>query len=174
MNPSPSGDGIACAGRIRARRRNLLIAFALALLLLVFAMEVFVSARQQDRQASLELQQASQAVVQAQQQQSLADQQTQLHDALKQLASHAQALGLAPEQWSERRVSLRQQSIGRAAADDILGSTGRGNGHLFAVQAFDLSVTRVDESLFSVPVEINQPLRMTMSGTAFFSTRGNQ
>jgi len=174
MISAPSGDSLACAGRLRARRRNVMVAFVLALLVLVLAISVFLSARLHDRQAGVALEQSQQSLQQARHRQTLADQQTRLHDTLTRLAGHAQAYGLAPEQWSERRVGLRQQSIGRAAADDILTSTGRGNGHLFAVQAFDLSVTRADESLFELPVQSDQPLRMTMGGTAYFSTRGEQ
>lgn len=170
----PTGDSLACAGRLRARRRNGMVAFVLALLALAVATSVLVSARLQNRQAAVALEQSQQSLQQAQHRQALADQQVRLHDTLAQLAGHAQAYGLAPEQWSERRVGLRQQSIGRAAADDILTSTGRGNGHLFAVQAFDLSVTRADESLFELPAQSDQPLRMTMGGTAYFSTRGDQ
>jgi hypothetical protein len=174
MIVAPSGDGLACASHLRTRRRTVLVAFGLALLVLALAISVFVSARLQDRQAGVVLEQSQQSLQQARHRQALAEQQTRLHDTLGQLAAHARTYGLAPEQWSERRVGLRQQSIGRAAADDILTTTGRGNGHLFAVQAFDLSVTRADEGLFELPALADQPLRMTMGGTAYFSTRGDQ
>ncbi|HET6633215.1 MAG TPA: hypothetical protein VFG73_10975 [Rhodanobacteraceae bacterium] len=172
MSTTASSERLTCAAGLRARRRNVLVGFVLALLVLGFAMWMFVRAHRASAEAGFELQQARQALVQAHHQQDLRKQQAALHQALGTLAAEAHARGLAPDQWSERRVSLRQQAIGRAAADDVLTSTGRGNGHLFAAESFDLSVTRADEGLFELPADANQPLRLTMSGTAFFSTRG--
>ena len=165
---------LACADRLRARRRNGLMLFVLALLLLIVGMGVFATMHQRDLVSGIELDQARQAMVRARHQEDIAKQKSALHDVLADLDKRAHALGLAPDQWSERKINLRQQSIPRDAANDILVSTGRGNGRLFAVDAFDLSVTRPEEGLFAVPAENNQPLRMTMSGTALFGTRGNQ
>ena len=174
MNSGESVIRLNCAGRLRSRRRTTLLLFVLALLLLVTAVAVFVARHQRNMRADMAMSQARQALMQARHRQDVVQQQTRLVDALRQLDQRARALGLAPQQWSERKISLRQQSVPREAADDILTSTGRGNGRLFAVDAFDLSVTRPDESLFDVPAEGNQPLRMTMSGTALFATRGVQ
>lgn len=172
MNSGAATIRLACADRLKSRRRNVLLVFVLALLLLIVAVSVFVVMHQRDLRAGLELDQARHALMDARHRQDVVKQQSNLHDALQHLDKRARSLGLAPQQWSERKISLHQQSVPRDAANDILVSTGRGNGRLFAVDAFDLSVTRPDESLFQAPVNNNQPLRMTMSGTALFGTRG--
>ena len=96
-----------------------------------------------------------------------------LTEMVSQLAQRAEVLGLGINQWSERKINLQQQTVPRDAANDILVGTARGNGRMFVTEAFDLSVTRPDEDLFVAPVEVNQPLRMTLRGTALFGTRGN-
>ncbi|MGB8633992.1 MAG: hypothetical protein WCD66_03055 [Rhodanobacteraceae bacterium] len=172
MSSSEANIRLACADRLQSRRRSVLLMFVLALLLLIVAVGVFVAMHQRDLRAGLELDRARQASIDARHQEDVARQQSRLRDVLQQLDKRARSLGLAPQQWSERKINLHQQSIPRVAANDILVSTGRGNGRLFASDAFDLSVTRSSESLFEVPADNNQPLRMTMSGTALFGTRG--
>lgn len=173
MSPTEAAIRLDCADRLQSRRRNTLLLFVLALLLLAAAVSAYVVMHQRDMRADLHLDQARQALISARHEEDVVKQQSKLHDALKQLDSHARSLGLAPQQWSERKINLHQQSVPRDAANDILVSTGRGNGRLFAADAFDLSVTRADESLFRTPAGSSQPLRMTMSGTALFGTRGN-
>lgn len=171
MSNVVASDDLAIAGQLRARRRLVLGGFALALLLLIVGMAVFVIAHRQARLADVTLRQATQSLAEARHQKDMANQQSKLHAAMQQLATRAEALGLGPDQWSERRVNLHQQPVDRAMADNILTSTGRGNGHLFAAKTFDLSVVNAKEGLFQLPPDNNQPLRMTMSGTALFSTR---
>ncbi len=173
MNSGEAAIRLTCADRLQSRRRNVLLLFVLALLLLIVAVSVFVTMHQRNLRAGLELDQARHALMDARHQEDMVRQQSTLHDVLKRLDTRARSLGLAPQQWSERKINLHQQSVPRDAANDILVSTGRGNGRLFAVDAFDLSVTRPDESLFQAPANNNQPLRMTMSGTALFGTRGS-
>lgn len=174
MSTGEAAIRLDCAARLQSRRRSVLALFALAVLLLVIAVAVFVMAHQREMRADLALQQARQTLMDARHREDVVQQQSHLHAALQQLDKQARALGLAPQQWSERKINLQQQSVPRDAANDILASTGRGNGRLFAVDAFDLSVTRSDEGLFQVPATSGQPLRMTMNGTALFGTRGGQ
>ncbi len=172
MSTGDANIRLTCADRLHSRRRSVLLVFVLALLLMIVAMAAFVAMHQRNLRAGLELERARQALMDARHQEDMARQESALHVALKHLDKRARSLGLAPQQWSERKVNLHQQSVPRVAANDILVSTGRGNGRLFASDAFDLSVTRSSESLFEVPADSNQPLRMTMSGTALFGTRG--
>lgn len=172
MNAAAATVRLTCAAGLQSRRRRVLLIFVLALLLLALATAMFVTTHQHTLQAELELTQARQMLMDARHHEDVVGQQVALHQALVDLDQHARRLGLAPQQWSERRVNLHQQAMPREAANDILLGTGRGNGRLFAVDAFDLSVTRPDESLFELPVGNSLPLRMTLSGTALFGTRG--
>jgi hypothetical protein len=164
---------LASSQTIRNQRRRALIIFTLALLLLIAAVTLSAIANQRNDQARVDLSEAKETAAQAGHQQVLAKKQRELQDASKKLAERAQALGLGVDQWSERKINLQQQTVPRDAANDILVGTGRGNGRMFLTESFDLSVTRPDEGLFVAPIDGNQPLRMTLRGTALFGTRGN-
>lgn len=167
-----TSNDLNCAAGFRARRWRTLVLFLAALVLLALAVGLFAHFDRSNRDAQQQLEQARQTLAQAQRQQSLVQQQVALHEALEQLAGRAQALALAPAQWSQRRINLQDQTLTRMAADRLLGSTGRGAGHVFATRAFDLSVVRPGEGLFQLPGSDNRSLRLSMQGTAFFSTRG--
>jgi len=130
-------------------------------------------AHKRKNEARSELAQAENTVINARQQQVLVNKQRLLQEASRQLAQRAETLGLGMNQWSERKINLQQQTVPRDVANDILVGTSRGNGRLFLTESFDLSVTRPDENLFVAPTEVNQPLRLTLRGTALFGTRGN-
>jgi hypothetical protein len=164
---------LASAQGIRDQRRRALIVFTVALLLLILAVALSAWAHRRNNEAASDLGQAEGTVAAARLQQIVANKQRSLQEASRQLAQRAEVLGLGVNQWSERKINLQQQTVPRDAANDILVGTGRGNGRLFLTESFDLSVTRPDENLFVAPVEVNQPLRLTLRGTALFGTRGN-
>ena len=164
---------LASAQGIRDQRRKVLVVFTVALLFLIAALALSAWAHKRSNEAKSEVSQANNVIASARQQKMVADKQHLLQEASRQLAQRAEVLGLGINQWSERKINLQQQTVPRDAANDILVGTARGNGRMFLTEAFDLSVTRPDEDLFVVPVEVNQPLRMTLRGTALFGTRGN-
>lgn len=164
---------LASAQGIRDQRSRTLVVFTVALLLLIAAVALSAWAHKRSNEALNELRQAEGSVANARQQQAMVNKQRLLQEASKQLALRAETLGLGVNQWSERKINLQQQTVPRDAANDILVGTGRGNGRLFMTESFDLSVTRPDENLFVAPTEVNQPLRLTLRGTALFGTRGN-
>jgi hypothetical protein len=164
---------LASAQGIRDQRRRALIVFTTALILLIVALALSAWAHIRNNEARSELSQAEGLVASARQRQAVANKQRLLQEASKALAQRAETLGLGMNQWSERKINLQQQTVPRDAANDILVGTGRGNGRLFLTESFDLSVTRPDENLFVAPTEVNQPLRLTLRGTALFGTKGN-
>jgi len=168
-----SNVSLASAQGIRDQRRKALVLFSVALLLLIIAVGLSAWAHNASNEARSELGQAQDTVATARLEQLKANKQRALQDASKQLAQRAETLGLGINQWSERKINLQQQTVPRDAANDILVGTARGNGRMFLTESFDLSVTRPDENLFVAPIEVNQPLRMTLRGTALFGTRGN-
>lgn len=164
---------LTSAQGIRDQRRRSLIVFTTALVLLIVAVALSAWANIRNNEARSELGQAEGMVASALQGQVVANKQRLLQEASKALAQRAETLGLGINQWSERKINLQQQTVPRDAANDILVGTGRGNGRLFLTESFDLSVTRPDENLFVAPTEVNQPLRLTLKGTALFGTKGN-
>ncbi len=164
---------LASVQGIRDQRRKVLIMFTMALLLLIIAVAVSAWAHKRNDEARSDLDQAEGVVASARQQQEVANKQRLLQEASTKLAQRAESMGLGVNQWSERKINLQQQTVSRDVANDILVGTSRGNGRLFVTESFDLSVTRPDENLFVAPIEVNQPLRLTLRGTALFGTRGN-
>lgn len=121
------------------------------------------AAQQAELQAQVQQQQAQQHLQQVQMQ-------AQAAQVGVQLLAEAARLGVQPAAWAERRTNLRQALLPREAAEALLLTSARHSGRVFGAEEFELSVTRPDEGLFTVPGEQAAPLRMTLRGLALLRT----
>lgn len=157
--------------RVDARRHGWLLGFAASLLLLVAAAVYFTSSRDGLVGARADLAAASQALGDAQRQHEAASRQVGLAAEARALVADARAIGLAPSDWGERRIHIRQQRMLRESVDELLRSTERDADRLFGAEDFDLSVTHLDEGLFNTPPDDGHPLQLTLRGAQMFRTR---
>lgn len=125
-------------------------------------------ARTAHRSAQEMLRTAQTAAQRAQSAQETARANQALVTSAERLRQDAGNTGVLPEQWGERLVSIRQQSVMRSEANQILLSTARHYGQVLKLDEFDLSVTQADEGLFDTPTSARQPVALTMRGMMHF------
>ncbi len=156
------------AAALAARRRRALAGCGLGLLLLLGGLAVFSDGQARDRAAQLELATAETELAQARGRLQLAERRVSLAETIQSLHARVRALGLTPAHWAERRLAIRDQSLPRDDANEVLLGTSQGRGRLFVADSFELSVTRFDEGLFHAPAAGAHPLRMSLRGTVLF------
>ncbi len=156
------------AAALAARRRRALAGCGLALVLLLGGLAVFANGQARDRAARVELAGAEGDLAQARGRLQLAERRVALAEATLSLHARVRALGLTPANWAERRLAIRDQSLPRDDANEVLLGTSQGRGRLFVADSFELSVTRFDEGLFHAPAAGAHPLRMSLRGTVLF------
>ncbi|PTD97625.1 hypothetical protein [Pseudothauera lacus] len=161
-SPLPSSAGLA------VRRRTRLAGCALAALVLGGGLLTFADGRNRAQHAERAHIEAEAALAQAQDRLQLAERQVMLAETGSALRIRMQSLGLTPAHWAERRMAIRDQSLPREDANEVLLGTSQGRGRLFVAEAFELSVTRFDEGLFHAPESGANPLRMSLRGTVLF------
>ncbi len=159
------------AGGLAGGRRLAVSGFAVAFIALVASAAWYVSAARAEQSSRDALARAEAEAAEAADRFALRGKQRALHDALGALARAAELRGMAPQQWSERRITLNEMRFDRTSANDLIVSTANGRGRVFDTEAFELSVMDVNESLFELPSGDGQPLRVSIRGNAMFSTR---
>ncbi|MCK9487841.1 MAG: hypothetical protein M0Q42_00285 [Xanthomonadales bacterium] len=149
-----------------------LLVVAASLLLLAAAALYLGSVRQQRLQAQEAVVEARGQRVQLQRQLDEAGRLAELATRARALLADASANGLVPAHWGERHLNLRQQRLSRQAVDELLRGTARGPDRLFGADSFDLSVTSLDEGLFTLPATDGQLLQLSLRGSQLFRTGG--
>ncbi len=75
---------------------------------------------------------------------------------------------LAPAQWSERSVDTGQIRVGPAEAARLLAQAQTFDGHVFALDDFDLMVSEAAASIFDEGAAAPQELVLALRGRAYF------
>jgi hypothetical protein len=158
--------------RWQPARRAVLTLFGASLFALVCAAIWFAMARGALVTAYDAVGTQRQAVAEAHARLTEAQMRVRLAAGTKSLVDSAQAMGLIPSAWGERRINVRQSPMDRNAVNHLLADTARVPGRIFGADAFELSVTRAEEGLFDVPVARDQPVMLTLHGALLFRTQG--
>ncbi|MGC9455909.1 MAG: hypothetical protein ACP5DC_00165 [Halothiobacillaceae bacterium] len=123
---------------------------------------------QQQKRAAEALRGAEQARAMAEQRVADAERQAQLAVLAQDLDERLEWTNYRDSQWGARQVSLRQVQLDRDELERVLNDVLLGESRHFAVESLDLAVTHVDAGLFDVNEVVDQPLRLTLRGTAYF------
>ena len=153
---------------VAVKRRTGIVLLIVAVCLLAVGALAFTYARAAHGEAQQMLASAEEAQQQAQARQAAAQRNRALVATAERVVQRADAAGIAPVKWSERHVSLRQQSLQRSDANQILAGTARHAGQVMKLEEFELSVTHADEGLFDTPKNARQPVLLTLRGMMYF------
>ncbi len=154
----------------RLSRRGALLFFGSTLLALAVAAVWFAMARAQLTRAYDLVGARRQEQAEAEQKLSEAQLRVRFATGARELIAASRASGYVPAAWGERRIAIRQTPMPRGSINDLLGDVARTPTRIFGADAFELSVTRAEDSLFEVPGGREQPLLLTMHGALLFRT----
>lgn len=163
--------GSALLARLPRSRKASLLTFSVATGALLVTAIWFTHARSAldeaygrvgDRQQAL---QAANALMQE------ARLKVRLAETAAAVVQQAQRNGFVEDAWGERLINVSQTPLPRQDVNDLLGSVTRDGDRLFGAEAFELSVTRVEDGLFDAPDLRSPPLMLTLRGTLLFRTR---
>ena len=164
---SIEAPGLAATASRAGRSQGLmLLAGAVAMLLLgVFAFDRARVARVQAQRAVVSVEVM---VAEARGREQLAQRNRTLLAAANAAQQRAQASGVLPAYWSERQISLRQQTLPRDQLNAVLLSTARTSNQLLKLEDFDVAVTQQDEGLFDLLGGARHPVMVSLRGALNF------
>ncbi|MBG0881256.1 hypothetical protein H0X90_31100 [Burkholderia sp. 9775_39] len=84
--------------------------------------------------------------------------------------TEAMQAGYGVGHWAIRRMDIRQVSMTRETANEMLAQISRTPSHMFGADDFELSMKSSDGSLFEAPVanSADSTLLVTLSGALYF------
>ncbi|MBP6896846.1 MAG: hypothetical protein ACLGJD_11920 [Gammaproteobacteria bacterium] len=88
--------------------------------------------------------------------------------ASSEFLQQVEANRLAPGQWSERSVDTGPIRVGPAEAARLLAQAQTFDGHVFALEDFDLMASEAAASIFGEGIAAPQELVMALRGRAYF------
>lgn len=163
-------------GRLRRSRRLSLLVFAGTLLALVAAAAWFITARTGLAKAYDQLSNRNELLALAKMNQQEAQLKVDNARSARQLMDQLAAMDMQPDVWGERLINLNQTQLSRMEASSLLAGIAPAPERIFGADAFELSVTHVEEGLFHLPSALGDrppaPLSLTLRGSLLFRTTG--
>ena len=152
----------------RAGRSQGLMLLGGAVALLLLGVLAFDRARVARVQAQRAVVNVELMVAEARGREQLAQRNRALLAAANTAQQRAQASGVLPAYWSERQISLRQQTLPRDQLNAVLLTTARTSNQLLKLEEFDLAVTQPDEGLFDLMGGARRPVMVSLRGALNF------
>lgn len=87
--------------------------------------------------------------------------------AQREFVSSMLQKGLSQSQWSERKLNVKQVTMGRDAAQAVLRELARSRVSVFIADQFDVAVSNKDQDLFTAPASGSSEVVLTVRGQLF-------
>ncbi|WP_114972733.1 hypothetical protein [Rhodoferax ferrireducens] len=165
MNTETSGQDV---GASRPGRSTGLMLLGGAVAVLLLGVLGFDQARAARAQAQRAMADVNAMLADARSHEELAKRNRALLTVSGTVQQRAEASLVLPRYWSERQISLRQQSLPREQFNAVLVSTARNSNQLLKLEEFDVAVTHPDEGLFDALAGARYPVMVSLRGSLNF------
>ena len=156
------------AGASRTGRSVGLMLLGGAVVVLLLGVFAFDRARDVRAKSQRAMVSAQTMLAEARSHEQLAQRNRTLLEVSSTVQQRAQAARVLPRDWSERQISLRQQSLAREQLNSVLVSTARNSNQLLKLEEFDVAVTHPDDGLFTVLADARHPVMVSLRGALNF------